>query len=667
MDLAHLPEDLRRKCVNTIKFLAVDAVQKANSGHPGLPMGDADMTFSLWTRFLRFNPQDPHWIDRDRFILSAGHGSMLLYSLLHLFDFGLKIDDLKQFRQWGSKTPGHPEFGMTPGVETTTGPLGQGFANAVGFAIAQKHLAARLNTPDFSPITGRIWGICSDGDMMEGVASEAASIAGHLALGNLNFLYDSNGITIDGSTNITFTEDVGRRFESYGWHVQHVDGENHVEVERALEAAKAETTRPSFIVCRTIIGYGSPGRQGTAKAHGQALGLDEVKKTREALGWPQAPTFLVPDDVKPVFQARIEQNKAEYDAWQAGYAAWRKNNPEKAALADRLFQQPLPANLESELITAAGPDGIATRSSGGKVLNRAAQLVPSILGGSADLDESTMTELKGESSIQPGEYAGRNIHWGIREHAMGAAVNGLYLFGGTRPFSATFLQFSDYMRPPIRLAGLMKIPSIFVFTHDSVFLGEDGPTHQPIEHIPSLRLIPNLDVWRPATTREVALAWAGALRRKDGPSLLALTRQKLVDPKGTNAQVPQTADEAAAYIAHEPDGGPKAVVIATGSELAITVQAAQSAPELKIRVVSMPCVERFLRRSRAEQDRLLPAGTKIGSVEASRTNGWREFTGRDGLTIGIDHFGESAPGEVIAEHLGFTAPKIAERLREWLK
>jgi transketolase len=667
MDLANLPDDLRRKAVNTIRFLSIDAVEKAKSGHPGLPMGDADMAFSLWTRFLRFNPQDPHWIGRDRFVLSAGHGSMLLYSLLHLFEYGLGIEDLKQFRQWGSRTPGHPEYGLTPGVEVTTGPLGQGFANAVGMAIAQKHLAAVLNTSDFSPITGHIWGICSDGDMMEGISSEAASLAGHLQLGNLKFLYDSNRITIDGSTGITFTEDTGKRFEAYGWHVLHVDGENHVEVERALEAARAETTRPSFIVCRTVIGFGSPNRAGTPKAHGQALGPEEALKTREALGWPKEPAFLVPDDVRPVFRARIEENKREYDAWQQGYAAWRKAHPEKATLLDELFEQPIPENLETELITAAGPDGVATRTSGGKVLNRAAKLIPSIIGGSADLDESTMTELKGEGSIQHGEYVGRNIHWGIREHAMGAAVNGLCLFGGTRPFSATFLTFSDYMRPSMRLAALMKIPSVFVFTHDSVFLGEDGPTHQSIEHVPSLRLIPNMQVWRPGNSREVALAWAGALRRTDGPSTIILTRQKLPEVKGRNATVPENADQAAAYVAHEPEGQPRAVVIATGSELWVTMQAAQLVPELGIRVVSMPCAERFLARPKDQQDRLLPPDLPTGAVEAGRTDGWLRFTGRNGLAIGIDRFGESSPAEVIAEHLGFTAPKIAERFKQWLK
>ncbi len=667
MDLNTLPEDLRKKCVNTIRFLAIDAVEKAKSGHPGLPMGTADMLFSLWTRALRFNPRDPQWMGRDRFILSAGHGSMVLYSLLHLFDFDLPLDQLKQFRQWGSKTPGHPEYGVTPGVEVTTGPLGAGISNAVGFAIAQKHLAAQLNTPDFSPITGNIWGLCSDGDLMEGVSAEACSLAGHLGLGNLKFLYDSNGITIDGSTKIAFTEDVGLRFEAYGWHVQHVDGLNHLEVERALALAEAEDDRPSLIICRTTIGFGSPNRAGTAKAHGQALGPDEVKLTREALGWP-AETFLVPDDVREVFRARNAQNQVEYDAWQQHFGAWRQAHPDKAALWDVLVAQPMPIDLEAQLIAAAGPtEGVATRTSGGKVLNRAAQLVPSILGGSADLDESTMTELKGLGTIHQGSYDGRNIHFGIREHAMGSVANGLYLFGGCRPFTATFLTFSDYMRPSIRLAALMHIPTVFVFTHDSIFLGEDGPTHQSIEHIPSLRLIPNLHVWRPANSREVALAWAGALRRQDGPSTIILTRQKLKEPKGANAEVPATAEEAAAYIAHQPEGAPKAVLIATGSELTQALEAALAAPELGLRVVSMPCVERFLQRSPAEQDRLLPPGLPTATFEASRTDLWRRFTGPRGLAIGVDRFGESAPGEVVAAKLGLDTPQVTARLREWLK
>jgi transketolase len=666
MDFAQLPDDLRRKATNTLRFLAIDGVEKAKSGHPGLPMGASEMAFVLWTEFLRFNPHEPGWMGRDRFVLSPGHGSMLLYSLLHLFEYGLTIDDLQHFRQWGSKTPGHPEYRHTVGVETTTGPLGAGISTAVGMAIAQKHLAAVLNTPDFSPITGHIWGICSDGDLMEGISAEAASIAGHLKLGNMKFLYDSNRITIDGSTEIAFTEDVGKRFEAYGWHVLHVDGENHNEVRKGLSAARDVTDRPSLVIAHTTIAYGAATMAGKAKTHGSPLGADEIARTRAALNWP-AQTFYVPDEVRELCRTRVADNKAEFDAWNKSFAAWRQTNPEKARLWDTLMEQPLPSNLEAELIAAAGPTaGVATRTSGGKVLNRAAQLVPAIIGGSADLDESTMTFLKDMGVVQHDSYAGRNIHWGIREHAMGAAVNGLMLFGGTRPFSATFLTFSDYMRPSIRLAALMRIPSVFVFTHDSVFLGEDGPTHQSIEQTPSLRLIPHLDVWRPGDSREVALAWAGALQRKDGPSTIILTRHKLTDAGGVNAQVPQTADEAAAYIAHEPEGGPKAVVIATGSEMAITVQAAKLAPELRIRVVSMPCVERFARRSKAEQEALLPRNLPIGAVEASKTDGWHKFTGREGIVIGVDEYGQSAPTEVIAEKLGFTPPAIAQRLKDWL-
>jgi transketolase len=668
MDLAQLPDDLRRKSTNTLRFLAIDAVEKAKSGHPGLPMGAAEMAFVLTSEFVRFDSKDVGWIGRDRFVFSPGHGSMLLYGLLHLFGYPLTLDDLKAFRQWGSKTPGHPEYRHTPGVETTTGPLGQGFATAVGMAIAQKHHEALFKTPEFNPFDGHIWGICSDGDLMEGVSAEAASLAGHLKLGNLNFLYDSNNITIDGSTDITFTEDVGKRFEAYGWHVLTIDGQDAKAVRTALNAAKAETERPSLIIAKTTIGWGSPGKAGSNKAHGAPLGPDEAAKTREALGWPKE-TFFVPPEVQELFTKIADEKRVFAAEWAKKLEAMKAKYPEKAKLWDALFAQPYPVpGLENELITAAGAtQGQATRSIGGKVLTRAAQLVPGILGGSADLDESTMTHLKESSDIKPDDFSGRNIHWGIREHAMGAAANGLLLFGGCRPYTATFLTFSDYMRPSIRLAALSRIPTVFVFTHDSIFLGEDGPTHQSIEHVPSLRIIPHLDVWRPATARETALAWTSALNRQDGPTTLILTRQKLNEVAGVNGETPTTAEQAAAYIAHEPEGGPKAVVIATGSELAITVEAAKALPELKIRVVSMPCAEMFLRRSKAEQEKLLPKGMPVGAVEAAKTDYWRRFAGRDGLVIGIDEFGQSAPAEVLAEKFGFTAKAIAEKLGEWLK
>ncbi len=665
MDAFRLPAKLEKTCANTLRFLAVDAIEKAKSGHPGLPLGAADMAFVLWHRFMTFDPASPSWVNRDRFVLSAGHGSTLLYGLLHLYGYDLSIDDLKQFRQWHSRTPGHPENALTPGVEVTTGPLGQGFAHGVGLAIASKHLAARFNTPAHTVIDARVWGIVSDGDLMEGVAAEAASLAGHLQLDNLVYLYDSNKITIDGSTDITFTESVPTRFESYGWHVQEVDGHDVEAVSGAIENAQ-KAGRPALIVCRTTIGFGSPNKAGTSKVHGAPLGADEAVKTRANLGWPEG-AFHVPEEVRPVFAAKAKWGAERHEAWQQTFAAWRAANPEKAAEWDRLFAG-APADLEAQLIAAAGEPGAATRAVGGKVINKAAELVPGLVGGSADLDESTNTFLKLSDVMHPGHYGARNIHWGIREHAMAAAANGLSLFGGLQAFTATFLVFSDYARPSVRLAALQEAPTVFVFTHDSVFLGEDGPTHQPIEHVASLRMIPNLEVWRPADPREVALAWAGAIRRKKGPSLLSLTRQKLGALTGRMPSVPQNADEAAAYIVHEPEGRIDAVLIATGSETAITIEAAKTleAKGKGVRVVSMPCVERFLTRPQAEQEKLLPLGIKTGAVEAGRTDGWRRFTGRDGLVIGIDTFGHSAPAEVIAEKLGFTSAQIAAKVEAWI-
>ena len=666
MDLAQLPDDLHGLCVNTLRFLAIDAVEKAKSGHPGLPMGAAEMAFTLWSRFHLFDPADPTWINRDRFVLSAGHGSMLLYGLLYMYGYDLSLDDLKQFRQWGSRTPGHPENVLTPGIEVTTGPLGQGFAHGVGLALASKHLAARFNTPEHALVTSRVWGIVSDGDLMEGISAEAASLAGHLKLDNLVYLYDSNRITIDGSTDLTFTENVKDRFAAYDWYVDEVNGLDSKAVAAALERA-SRAGRPALILCHTTIGYGSPNKAGTPKAHGSPLGPDETEKTRENLGWPEQ-TFYVPEAVRPAFAQRVQENQKAHAEWSALYAAWRVANPDKAREWDRLFALP-PDDLEQQLVSAAGEPGLATRAIGGKVINKVAELVPGLMGGSADLDESTNTFLKASTIARPGEYGGRNVHFGIREHAMVAAMNGLSMFGGLRGFTATFLVFSDYARPSIRLAALEHAPSVFVFTHDSVFLGEDGPTHQPIEQLWALRLIPNLEVWRPADPREVALAWAGAMRRKHGPTLIVLTRQKLEALPGHMPHVPQNADDAAAYIAHEPDGRPDAILIATGSETAITIEAAKmlASDGKRIRVVSMPSVNRFLERSDADREKLLPHGVPTGAVEAGVTAGWRQFTGRDGLVIGIDTFGHSAPAPVIAQHLGFTPVKIAERVKAWLK
>jgi transketolase len=665
LDAHSLPEPLATSCVDALRFLAVDAIEKAKSGHPGLPLGAAEFAFATWQQELRFDPDAPGWINRDRFVLSAGHGSTLLYGLLHLYGFDLPLAELQRFRQWGSKTPGHPENTLTSGVEVTTGPLGQGFAHGVGLALASKHLGARFNTPEHCIVDARVFGLVSDGDLMEGVAAEAASLAGHLRLDNLVYLYDSNRITIDGSTDIAFTESVADRFQSYGWKVLHVDGHDGKAVRTALFDARG-SDRPVLVICDTTIGFGAPTKAGTSKVHGSPLGAEEAAKTREARGWTHG-AFEVPDDVRAVFRTRSDEGRRRHAAWRGTFAAWRTANPAKAAEWDELFG-PLPVDLEAQLVAAAGESGAATRALGGKVINRAAELVPGLLGGSADLDESTSTFLKGLGVAHAGHFAGRNIHWGIREHAMAAAANGLSLFGGLRAFCATFLVFSDYARPSIRLAALQHAPTVFVFTHDSVFLGEDGPTHQPIEQLASLRLIPNLEVWRPADARETALAWAGALRRTDGPSLLSLTRQKLAPLSGRAAQVPSNADEAAAYVVHEPEGALDAVLIATGSEVPLAIEAARKLESdgRRVRVVSMPCVERFVRRKADAQYRLLPRGVPVATLEAGRTELWRRFAGLDGLCLGIDSFGHSAPAEVIAEKLGFTPGDVAARVSDWL-
>jgi len=664
MNVLELPADLRRKCANTLRFLAVDQVEKARSGHPGLPMGAADLAFVLWAHRLRFDPADLKWENRDRFVLSAGHGSAMLYALLHLSGAGLTLDDLKQFRQWGSRTPGHPESDLTPGVETTTGPLGQGFATAVGMAVAGRRMGAIFGEAEFSPVDFRVWGICGDGDLMEGVSAEAASLAGHLKLGNLNFLYDSNGITIDGRTDITFTEDVGRRFEAYGWHVLHVDGHDHAQLAAALDEAHRESSRPSLVVAKTTIGYGAPTKAGTSKVHGSPLGPDEARHAREALGWPQE-TFHVPPDVRELFARRAAENAAERAAWLGGMEAWRRRHPDLAQEWDSMHA-PLPADLEAQFVAAAGAPGVATRATGGKVLQRAAQLVPSLVGGSADLDESTATRIHDSGSVQAGNYAQRNLHFGIREHAMGAIVNGLTL-AGQRAFGATFLVFADYLRPALRLAALMRVPSIFVFTHDSVFLGEDGPTHQPVEHVAALRAIPNVEVWRPADPRETALAWVAALRRTDGPTCIVLSRQKVPAVEGRAPALPDDASEAAARVVHEPEMEPRVVLVATGSEVPVAAGAAKilETKGIAARVVSMPCVERFLRRAEMERARLLPPGVPVCVVEAGASFGWQRIAG-DGLVVGIDHFGHSAPAEVIAEKLGFTPEAVAKAVADRL-
>jgi transketolase len=655
-------EKLDQQAANTIRMLAVDAVQKANSGHPGMPMGMADGAFVLFHRFLRHDPHKPDWPGRDRFILSAGHGSMLLYSLLHLYGYELSIDDIKNFRQWGSPTPGHPERNCAPGVETTTGPLGQGFGNSVGLALAGKLLGARLNTPDFHPVDWRVFTIASDGDLMEGVASEAASLAGHLKLSNLIVLYDDNKISIEGSTELTFSEDVGKRFDAYGWHIQHIDGHDHKQLESALQRAVLETSRPSIICARTHIAYGSPKLQDSADSHGAPLGPDEVKATRQALNWPVDSDFSVPDDVRALFAGRTEGLQEERQDWEENFKKWRKAHPDRAALFDRLHNKEIPGGLLDELVKFAGSDKAATRALSGKVLQRAAEILPGLVGGSADLAPSNKTMIKDSPSISAEDFSARNLHFGVREHAMAAVLNGMALSGGLIPYGGTFLVFSDYMRPSIRLAAMMGLPVIYVFTHDSIFVGEDGPTHQPIEHLAALRAIPNLLVYRPADALETAVGWTLALQRQDGPTALILTRQKVPPLERPKDFKPEDALTGAYILCKEKDGHTKAVV-ATGSEVSPALAAAQ---KLGIRAVSMPSVELFLSLPKDQRQKILPDDFSVAVVEASRDAGWHRLVDKTGLVIGMDRFGASAPASELSKQFGFDDEGILKKLSEWV-
>ena len=658
--------DLVEKAVNTIRMLAADAVQQANSGHPGMPMGAADMAFALWTRHLRFDPKDPRWLGRDRFVLSAGHGSMLLYALLHLAGFDCTLDDLKRFRQLGSRTPGHPEFGHLPGVEVTSGPLGQGFANGVGMALGHAMLAAKLGpgSPLAEPF---VYAIVSDGDLMEGVAAEAASFAGHNRLGRLVYLYDDNEITIDGRTSIAFTgEDVTERFEGYGWHVQSVDGRDHDGIDRAIGAAKAETGRPSLIRVRTTIGFGSPAKAGKSSVHGAPLGEDELRATKKNLGWPEEPRFHVPDDVRAFFTALAAERTDAARAARAREKAWRAANPEKAALLDAHVERWVPERLlERVLEGAAGAD--ATRKLSAATIQKIAPLVPSLVGGSADLAESNLTDIKGGGSFSPENPGGRNVHYGIREHAMGAIQNGLAYDGLFVPFGGTFLQFADYMRPAVRIAALSGLQAIYVWTHDSIFLGEDGPTHQPVEHLTALRAIPNLHVLRPCDGEEVAAAWAHALGRRDGPTALVLTRQKLAPVKRDGPFDP-AAVRRGGYVVSAPEDA-TFTVIATGSEVPLAQAALQllQGKGLRGRLVSMPCLECFEAQPESVRDAIVPPALPVAAIEAARGLEWWRLAGRSGLVVGIDRFGASAPEKALAEAYGFTPAKVAERLARWLE
>jgi transketolase len=644
--------------INAIRFLSVDGVQKANSGHPGLPLGAAAMAYALWERHLRFDPVDPHWFNRDRFVLSAGHGSMLIYSLLHLFGYDLSLDDLKAFRQLGSKTPGHPEYHHTPGVEVTTGPLGQGFANAVGIAMAEAHLAAVYNQNE-AIVDHYTYVLCGDGDLMEGVSAEAASLAGHLGLGKLIALYDDNKISLAGNTEITFTENVQQRFEAYGWHTQFVGTEfaNDVDaIDNALKAAQAVTDKPSLILVRTTIGYGSP-KANTFGAHGEPLGADNVAKTKAALGWPAEPAFYVPPEAATLASEAKERGAALHAQWDERYASWKLAHPELAAQFERARDGKLPESLPWPTFTAEN-GSVATRESGGTIMNAIAASLPELVGGSADLDPSTKTYLKGMGDFQPESFAGRNFHFGVREHAMAAAMNGIALHGGLLPFCATFFNFADYLKPALRLGCINQIRSIYVFTHDSVFLGEDGPTHQPIEQLAMLRATPNCQVVRPADALETLEAWKLAIQPESGPWALILSRQKLPFLGERTAAV-----DKGGYTLIDSDGTPEIILIATGSEVSLAVDAAKllTAKNLKTRVVSLPCWSLFEAADQAYRDSVLPPDVKARvSIEAGTTMGWSHYVGDRGIAIGLDHFGTSAPAPLIAKEYGFTPEHVAD-------
>ncbi len=676
--------DLDNLCVNTVRFLAMDMIQKANSGHPGMPLGAAPIAYVLWSRHLRHDPTDPKWPDRDRFVLSGGHASALLYALLHLFGYNLPLSELEAFRQWESRTPGHPEFGLTPGVEATTGPLGQGISNAVGMAIAEAHLAARYNRPEHRIINHYTYVLASDGDLMEGVASEACSLAGHLRLGKLIVLYDSNRITLAGSTDISFTEDVEARFRAYGWHTQFVaDGNDLDAIDCAIAAAKEEQDRPSLIQVRTVIGFGAPHKQGSYKVHGAPLGEEELRETKQALGWPTEPMFYIPDDARKRFFTLKETGKDLRRDWETRFERYEIAYPSLAAEFSRRMSGTLPDGWEKNLPAfSPDPKGLATRKASEAVLQALATSVPELVGGSADLNPSTYTWLKERGDFEPPDlphtdaqgtvgggwnYAGRNIHFGVREHAMGAIANGLAYHGGFIPYTATFTVFSDYMRPPIRIAAMSKLHTIFVFTHDSIGVGEDGPTHQPVEQVMSLRLIPNLTVIRPADANEVKAAWEAAVENTSGPTVLVFTRQRVptIDRAGL---APADGLRKGGYVLWE-SGDPQIILIGTGSEvhLALTAGRALADEGIGVRVVSLPSFELFERQPREYRDSvLLPDVKRRIAVEAGVTLGWERYVGDCGTVIGVDRFGASAPGATVMREFGMTVDRVVEEAKRLL-
>jgi len=657
-------QNLAELSVNTIRVLSMDAVQAANSGHPGMPMGMADAAYVLWTKFLKHNPKNPNWLNRDRFILSAGHGSMLLYSLLHLTGYDLPLNELKNFRQYKSHTPGHPEYGSTPGVETTTGPLGQGFATGVGMAMAETFMAESFNRDDFNLVDHFTYAIVSDGDLMEGISHEAASLAGHLKLGKLIYLYDSNRISIDGSTDLSFTDDTLKRFEAYGWHVLSIDGHNHEEIEAAITEAQ-NSGKPSLIECKTKIGFGSPAKEGTADSHGAPLGDDEIIATKMNLGFPSTEPFFIPDDVKNAMRHALSRGEQWESEWNQHLADYKTEYPEQYKSFKSYTTRSLPDNWDDFLpVFEADDKGMASRKASGKVLNCIAEKLPNFIGGSADLTGSNNTNLDREGVFSATNRTGRNLHYGVREHAMAAAMNGMALHGGVIPFGGTFLVFSDYNKPAIRIAALSKIPTLFVFTHDSIGLGEDGPTHQPVEHLAALRAIPNVHVLRPADANEVSYCWKSAIKRVDGPSVMVLTRQALPTIDRTEFGEANGSEKGAYIIKKEQSDNPDVILIATGSEVypALLASDILEDSDLSVRVVSAPSLELFEVQSDEYKESVLPSGIKNRvSVEAGSTFGWHKWVGSEGLTIGLDDFGMSAPYEQVFDHFGITPEKIAQR------
>jgi transketolase len=679
--------DHDEECINILRFLSVDAVQKADSGHPGMPLGAASMAYVLWDRFLKHNPANPGWFDRDRFVLSAGHGSMLLYSLLHLTGYDLPLEQIKHFREWGSLAPGHPERGLTPGVELTTGPLGQGFANGVGLAMAEAHLAACYNRPDMEIVNHFTYGIVSDGDLMEGIASEAASLAGHLKLGKLIYLYDDNHVTLSAGTDVSFTEDRALRFEAYDWHVQLItDGNDLAAIDEALHAAREENKRPSLILVRTHIGYGSPHKHDSYEAHGSPLGVDEVRLTKESLGWPVEPSFYIPERGRQHFHEAVERGNQAEAEWEKRFSAYAEAFPDLAKTFAQVMKGELPSDWDKDIpVFPSDIKGIATRIAGGKVMNAVAPYIKALMGGSADLNPSTFTALNDMGDFEPAEvkvidkqgavkgvwgYAGQNVYFGVREHGMGAILNGLAAHGGIIPFGATFLVFSDYMRPPIRLAALMKLHVIFIFTHDSIALGQDGPTHQPVEQLAGLRSVPGLTVIRPADANETAVAWRVALEARDRPVVLVLTRQNVPTIDRAEFEAADGLRSGAYVLADAPNGTPDVILIASGSEVSLIMEARLKLQEQNIlaRVVSMPSWELFDAQPQSYRDIvLLPSVPARLAVEAGLSLGWHRYVGDRGDVLSIERFGASAPGDVMMREYGFTVENVCQKVLALLK